>query len=86
MKRVLFEGEAYQQFIEWSENDFDIFQKIDTLIRDINRDPFKGLGKPEPLKHRYKGYWSRRITLEHRLIYKIGDDAIIIASLHGHYE
>ncbi len=71
MKRIIFEGAAYEQFVEWAESDFDIFLKIDRLLRDISRDPFKGLGKPEPLKYTYKGYWSRRITAEHRLIYNL---------------
>jgi toxin YoeB len=86
MKRVIFEGGAYEQLTEWADFDLDIFWKIDRLLRDISRDPFKGLGKPEPLKHEYKGYWSRRITAEHRLIYKMENNAIIVASLRGHYE
>lgn len=85
MKAVHFEGEAYQQFVDWAETDADIFGRIDQLIRDISRDPFKGLGKPEPLKHNWKGWWSRRITAEHRLIYKFENDTIYIASLKGHY-
>ncbi|MBC7775800.1 MAG: Txe/YoeB family addiction module toxin [Phycisphaerae bacterium] len=86
MKRIFFEGEAYEQLTDWAENNLDVFWKIDSLLRDIGRDPFKGLGKPEPLKHKYKGYWSRRITSEHRLIYKMENDAIIVASLKGHYD
>ena len=85
MKPVLFEGEAYEQFIEWAEQAPDIFDRIDKLLRDISRTPFKGLGKPEPLKHKWKGWWSRRITAEHRLIYKFEKDTIFIASLKGHY-
>lgn len=86
MKSVLFEGDAYEQFVEWAENDSDIFERIDRLLRDISRDPFKGLGKPEPLKHKYKGFWSRRITDEHRLIYRFENDCIKVASLKGHYD
>ncbi|MFN0036320.1 MAG: Txe/YoeB family addiction module toxin [Saprospiraceae bacterium] len=86
MKRVFFEGSAYEQLTEWADTDLDIFWKIDALLRDISRDPFKGLGKPEPLKHNYKGYWSRRITSEHRLIYKMENDAIVVAGLKGHYD
>jgi toxin YoeB len=85
MKPVHFEGNAYEQFIEWSETDLEVFIKIDKLIRDISRSPFKGLGKPEPLKHKWKGWWSRRITQEHRLIYKYEKGIIFIASLKGHY-
>ncbi|MCE7921837.1 MAG: Txe/YoeB family addiction module toxin [Haliscomenobacteraceae bacterium CHB4] len=86
MKPVHFEGTAYEQFVEWALEDFTVFEKIVQLIKDISRDPFKGLGKPEPLRHKYKGYWSRRITQEHRLIYKMSDGVIVIASLRGHYE
>ena len=86
MRHIQFQEKAYQEFIEWAENDLEIFFKIDRLIRDISRDPFKGLGKPEPLKYKYKGFWSRRITLEHRLIYRVNDELVIIVSLHGHYD
>jgi len=85
MKSVVFEGSAYEQFVEWAESDFDIFLKIDRLLRDISRDPFKGLGKPEPLKYTYKRYWSRRITSEHLLIYKFEQQTIFVTSLKGHY-
>jgi toxin YoeB len=86
MKPVFFHGEAYEQFIDWEEESPDIFQKIKILIKDISRDPFKGLGKPEPLRHQYKGYWSRRINGEHRIIYKFENEVITIASLRGHYQ
>jgi toxin YoeB len=85
MKSVLFESEAYEQFVGWAEQDPDIFNRIDKLLRDISRTPFKGLGKPKPLKHAWKGWWSRRITSEHRLIYKFEKDTIFVASLKGHY-
>jgi toxin YoeB len=85
MKNVLFLDGAYEEFVDWAEKERDIFDRINRLIKDISRSPFKGLGKPEPLKHRYKGYWSRRITDEHRLVYKIEDDIINIVSMKGHY-
>ncbi len=86
MKTVQFQETAYEQFVEWADTDLDMFFKIDRLIRDISRDPFKGLGKPEPLKHQYKSFWSRRITQEHRLIYKLVNDVIVIVSVKGHYD
>jgi toxin YoeB len=67
--KVSFTGEAFAAFCEW-------FQKIKDLISAASRDPFKGIGKPEPLKHDLSGYWSRRITEEHRLVYTITDDTI----------
>ncbi len=85
MKSILFSGKAYQELIEWAETDYDLFEKISQLLKDISRDPFKGLGKPEPLKHDLRGYWSRRITQEHRLIYKLEDNIIKVISLKGHY-
>ena len=70
----------------WAEEDSRILVKIFELIRDIQRNPFSGLGKPEPLKHRFKGLWSRRITKEHRLIYKFSNEEIIIVSCRFHYD
>ncbi|MBK7936509.1 MAG: Txe/YoeB family addiction module toxin [Lewinellaceae bacterium] len=68
------------------ESDREIARKINQLLKDISRDPFRGLGKPEPLKHKIQGWWSRRITSEHRLIYKIVNDEIWVDSLKGHYD
>jgi toxin YoeB len=86
VKNIQFQENAYEEFVEWAVTDNEIFFKIDRLIRDISRDPFKGLGKPEPLKYQYKGFWSRRIMQEHLLIYRIVNDVIIIVSLKGHYD
>jgi toxin YoeB len=85
MKDIKFNGKAYEEFIEWAETDKNIYDKIKELLKDISREPFKGLGKPEPLKHELRGYWSRRITKEHRLIYKVEKNALIILSMFGHY-
>lgn len=70
---------------EWMKESPEVAAKIVELIRDISRNSFKGLGKPEPLKGNYKGFWSRRINLEHRLIYKIEADTIYILKCKGHY-
>ncbi|GAB4488660.1 MAG: Txe/YoeB family addiction module toxin [Saprospiraceae bacterium] len=86
MKKVQFHEKAHKELFEWADDDFDTFKKIERFLKEISRDPFKGIGKPEPLKHEWKGYWSRRLTDEHRLIYKIENDMIIIASLKGHYD
>ena len=85
MKQVVFEGLAFADFTNWSVEDKKVYQKIIALIKDIDRSPFTGLGKPEALKHALSGYWSRRITDEHRLIYKVNDTAIVIASCKYHY-
>ncbi|MBY0424676.1 MAG: Txe/YoeB family addiction module toxin, partial [Cytophagales bacterium] len=63
-----------------------ILGRINELLKEISRTPFSGKGKPEPLKHKYKGYWSRRIDDEHRLIYKIKEDEIWIAKCRFHYD
>jgi len=86
MKQVVFEGKAFSSFTEWSTEDKKVYKKIIALIKDIERNPFVGLGKPEALKYELSGYWSRRITDEHRLVYKATDTSIIVASCKYHYE
>jgi len=86
VRAITFFPDAFKDYIEWNTSNKEVFIKINNLILDILRDPFKGIGKPEPLKGNWKNCWSRRITLEHRLIYKVGNDAITIVSCHGHYE
>ena len=85
MKQVAFEEKAFEDFTNWSTQDKKLYTKIIALIKDIKRSPFLGLGKPEPLKHELSGYWSRRINDEHRLVYKVTDTMIIIASCKYHY-
>ncbi|HJY63717.1 MAG TPA: Txe/YoeB family addiction module toxin [Ignavibacteria bacterium] len=85
MRNIKFSYQGYTEFIDWAFEDFKTFQRINILIEDIKRTPFKGLGKPEPLKGNFKGRWSRRITLEHRLIYEIDNENITIISCKGHY-
>lgn len=84
-RRIVFEASAFEDLNYWATTDKKIYQKIVTLIKDIERSPFKGLGKPEALKHDFKGYWSRRITKEHRLVYQVADDEIAIAARRYHY-
>jgi toxin YoeB len=81
--------DAWQEYLQWQKEDEKILDVINSLIKDIKRDPFKGLGKPEPLKHALQGWWSRRITGEHRLVYRLSgkDDTkqIDIAQCRYHY-
>ena len=86
MKHVSFEGLAFADFTQWAVKDKKIYQKIITLIKDIDRSPFAGLGKPEALKYEFSGYWSRRITDEHRLVYRVSETSIIVASCKYHYD
>ncbi|WP_276501343.1 Txe/YoeB family addiction module toxin [Terrimonas pollutisoli] len=85
MRNVAFTPVAFQEYNEWFEANEQLVSRIKTLIRDTDRDPFRGIGKPEPLKGNWTGYWSRRIDQEHRLIYKVSDSQILIAKCKGHY-
>lgn len=84
-RRIIFEASAFEDFTEWAQEDKKLYRKIVTLLEDIDRSPFTGLGKPEGLKHDLSGFWSRRITDEHRLVYTVTDDEIIVASCKYHY-
>ncbi|MGK5095132.1 Txe/YoeB family addiction module toxin [Deltaproteobacteria bacterium TL4] len=84
-RKILFEQQAFEDFTQWSQEQLQIFQKILRLVREISREPFKGIGKPEPLKNQLQGYWSRRITDEHRLVYKVTEETLIVASCRYHY-
>jgi toxin YoeB len=87
VRTIILTKKAFEEMMQWGITSIRIQQKIAALILDIFRTPFTGLGKPEPLKHgEYKGYWSRRITDEHRLVYKVTDEAIIIVACDAHYE
>ena len=83
---IIFTPQAFEEYNRWHENDEQLFLKIHELIKNISRDPFKGIGKPEPLKGAYKGYWSRRINQEHRLIYSAEKNSLYIISCNGHYK
>jgi toxin YoeB len=85
MKLLTWHISAWEDYLYWQDNDKDNVKKINGLLKDILRNPFPGLGKPEPLVGNYKGYWSRRINQEHRLIYKVEDKMIIVASCRFHY-
>ncbi|MEE8056485.1 MAG: Txe/YoeB family addiction module toxin [Pseudomonadales bacterium] len=76
---------AWEDYLYWQQTDKKILKRINTLIKDIQRQPFDGLGDPEPLKHNWSGYWSRRINREHRLVYKMVDEAIIVVQCRYHY-
>lgn len=76
---------AWEDYLFWQATDNKILTRINTLIKEIKRDPFKGTGKPEPLKHNWTGYWSRRINREHRLVYKVTKEALYIVQCRYHY-
>lgn len=84
--RIVFSEQAWEDYQFWVVNDRKTLKRINQLIRDTARDPFSGVGKPEPLRHLLKGYWSRRINEEHRMVYCVKDDQLMLAQLRYHYE
>lgn len=83
---IAFHTQAWDDYLYWQQTDKTMLRRINTIIRDIQRNPFTGIGKPEPLKFNFGGYWSRRINDKHRIIYKVDAQEIIIVQLRGHYE
>lgn len=82
---LTFADEAWDDYLYWQTYDKKMLKRINTLLKDIKRDPIKGLGDPEPLKYNWAGYWSRRINKEHRLVYKATQNTILIAQCRYHY-
>jgi toxin YoeB len=83
--KLTFPEQAWEDYLHWQKNDAKLLERINTLIKEIKRQPFAGIGKPEPLKHALAGYWSRRINDEHRIVYKMADGSLMIAQLRYHY-
>ena len=83
--KVIFSSQAWDDYLHWQRTDRKVLKRINDLIKEIARTPFEGAGKPEPLRHALAGYWSRRIDHEHRLVYKIDADAVVIAQARYHY-
>ena len=83
---ITFNETSWHEYLFWQKNDKQKLNKINELLKDISRSPFEGIGKPEALKYKYLGYWSRRIDEEHRLIYKVEQDEIIIYKYRFHYD
>jgi toxin YoeB len=82
---LVFSPQSWEEYLYWQEADPQMVKRIHQLIRDITRDPYWGIGKPEPLKHALRGYWSRRITAEHRIVYRVAGGQLWIAQLRFHY-
>lgn len=83
--KLIFAENAWEDYLYWQKTDKKILKRINMLIKEISRDPIEGIGKPEPLKHALSGYWSRRINDEHRIVYKIEGESMLIAQLRFHY-
>ena len=80
-----FSENAWEDYLYWQRIDRKLLKRINDLIKAIQRDPFQGVGKPEPLRHALAGYWSRRINDEHRIVYKVDGDILMIAAARYHY-
>ena len=83
--QLIFSENAWEDYLYWQQTDKQMLRRINLLIKEIQRQPFTGIGKPEPLKHSLSGYWSRRINDEHRMVYKVEHDELRIAQLRHHY-
>ena len=83
--KIIFSEHAWDDYLYWQRNDRKILERINKLIKEIQRSPFEGTGKPEPLRHGLSGYWSRRITDEHRIVYKVDRDFLYLAQFRYHY-
>jgi len=83
--RLIFSNQSWDDYLYWQKNNKQVLRKINQLIKDIKRTPFEGIGKPEPLKHELSGFWSRRITDEHRLVYLVDESGLSIVSCRFHY-
>jgi toxin YoeB len=84
MRRV-FANEAWEDYLVWQKQDRKMVERINRLIQEVKREPFAGVGKPEPLKHALAGFWSRRISDEHRMVYRVDGDNLLMAQLRYHY-
>jgi toxin YoeB len=83
--RLIFAEQAWEDYLFWQSADPKVARRIHELIKDASRHPFAGVGKPEPLRHALAGYWSRRITQEHRMVYRVSGQDLLIAQLRYHY-
>jgi toxin YoeB len=83
--KLIFAEEAWEDYLYWQKQDRRMVERINKLIRETQREPFNGVGKPEALKHALSGFWSRRLTDEHRLVYRVEGDDLLIAQLRFHY-
>ena len=84
--KLVFDEDAWDDYLYWQQHDRALLKKLNRLIEECTRTPFDGTGKPEPLRGDYSGWWSRRITEEHRLVYRVEEDGLLIAQCRFHYQ
>ena len=85
MRTIIFHSESFDEYSDWASINIRAFERLRRIIAETRRTPFQGIGKPEPLQHELRGHWSRRIDDEHRLVYRVSDEAITIVSCKYHY-
>lgn len=85
-KKLQWDFDAWNEYLYWQTQDKKILKRINQLLKDIRRNPFEGIGKPEPLRGNLAGFWSRRIDSEHRLVYAVEEEKVLIFSCRGHYD
>jgi toxin YoeB len=83
--KLVFSDHAWEDCLYWQKNDRKMVERINKLIQEVKREPFSGVGKPEALKHALSGFWSRRITDEHRMVYRVETEALLVVQLRHHY-
>jgi toxin YoeB len=83
--KVIFAEDGWEDYLYWQSSNRKILERLNALIKDCQRNPFTGIGKPEPLRGNWSGWWSRRITEEHRLVYRVGEGSLLIAQCRFHY-
>ena len=86
VSQVQWDFDAWEDYMYWQNHDKKVLRQINKLVKDISRSPFEGLGKPEPLRENLRGLWSRRINKEHRLVYLVRENTVLIFSCRGHYD
>lgn len=86
VSQVQWDFDAWEDYLYWQNHDKKVLRQINKLVKDISRCPFEGLGKPEPLRENLSGLWSRRINKEHRLVYLVRENTVLIFSCRGHYD
>ena len=86
VSQVQWDFDAWVDYLYWQNHDKKVLRQINKLVKDISRSPFEGLGKPEPLRENLRGLWSRRINKEHRLVYLVRENTVLIFSCRGHYD
>lgn len=86
VKRIQWDFDAWEEYCEWQQTNKAVLKRINALIKDMRRSPFEGIGKPEPLKENLSGFWSRHINDEHRIVYVVEEETVVIISCRGHYD